>query len=418
MRSKRTLNRPDSDWLRAVAILLATPIGMVACSDDQFPTLLFTEGPNEEVCSDGLDNDFDGVIDCDDDGCVEALVCGGPGPEPDAGRDASPDVPSSDVPASDVPDPDVGEDIGPPDTRPPEDTRPPDTARDTAPEPDAEPDTPPPPRTFDRSVAADVCERWHVDRGDLREGAWSGDAATCSPGDMDALGRENTLRQVNLVRWLAWLNDDIDDDDDRNGASQACALVTHANDFLSHEPSPDSRCYTPAGAAEAGRSNLSPTPSVEAIDLYMADPGNSTTLGHRRWILSDTLGPIGIGSTSTYSCLGVIGGWGTHRSEWTAWPSPGPFPIQAMNVSWSSVDDNGWSLQSESMNLNRAEVTILEDGRERPVVVNVLAPGYGSASAISIIPDGWRSRGGATYTVQVDGVSAPFEYEVQMLSCD
>ena len=282
----------------------------------------------------------------------------------------------------------------------------------------AGPDVPEPPQTFDRSDPVDVCDRWTLDRGDLREGAWSGDVETCNAGELESVGRENTLRQVNLLRWLAGLNDDIDTSDGRDASAQECALMSHANDALNHGPPPSWTCYSSDGAGAAGMSNLSPTPAVEAIGLYMDDPGNSTTLGHRRWILSDSLGPIGIGSTDRYSCLHVISGSGTQRSEWTAWPAPGPFPIGAMRMSWSSVDENGWSIQSDTIGLGSAEVTVLEDGVERPVRVTNLEAGYGSTSAISFAPDGWQSRAGSTYTVQVDRVASPFSYEVAMLDCD
>lgn len=379
-----------------------------ACSEEPVP-FFFGEGPDGLTCSDGLDNDADGLTDCDDPGCAGSEACGGPGP----------DIGDVDVRDADAGGDDIGTDSAPGDVATPDADVESEADADAESEPDADAvdDAVLPPGPLERAVAADVCERWRLDRADLREGTWSGETAACSPGELDQLGRDNTLRQVNLMRWLAWLDDDVEEDASRRSGAQACALISHANGGLSHNPPPSSRCYSADGAREAGASNLSPTPGVEAIDLYMSDPGNETTLGHRRWILSDSLETVGLGSTSGYSCLGVIGGFASGSSDWTAWPAPGPFPIQAINVSWSSVDDNGWSLQSDRLNLGRAEITVLEDGVERPVRVTSLLGGYGSAYAISIIPDGWRSRAGSTYTVEVGGVASPFSYEIDMIDC-
>jgi hypothetical protein len=45
-----------------------------------------------------------------------------------------------------------------------------------------------------------------------------------------------------------------------------------------------------------------------------------------------------------------------------------------------------------------------------------LSGGYGSSSAISIIPDGWSTQVG-TYHVEVSGVGAPISYDVEIVDC-
>jgi hypothetical protein len=80
-----------------------------------------------------------------------------------------------------------------------------------------------------------------------------------------------------------------------------------ANNQLNHDPPNNWTCYSRTGTTRRN-SNISSTPGVLGVDLYMVDYGNETTMGHRRWILSNTLGPVGIGSTSEMSCLLVIGG--------------------------------------------------------------------------------------------------------------
>ena len=54
----------------------------------------------------------------------------------------------------------------------------------------------------DRSEAG-TCLRWNADHENMDEGTWSGDVATCDPGDISPDGRANALRLYNLYRWLA-----------------------------------------------------------------------------------------------------------------------------------------------------------------------------------------------------------------------
>ena len=64
---------------------------------------------------------------------------------------------------------------------------------------------PPGPPGQGGTTGADVCARWKADRADLSEGTWTGDVASCTPGDIGATARANALRLVNLYRWLAAL---------------------------------------------------------------------------------------------------------------------------------------------------------------------------------------------------------------------
>ncbi|MEX1368718.1 MAG: CAP domain-containing protein [Nannocystaceae bacterium] len=263
-----------------------------------------------------------------------------------------------------------------------------------------------------------MCNRWTSDRADLDEGTWSGSVASCDPGDISASGRANALRLLNLQRFMVGLPE-VSTDPGRDASAQACALMMHANGSLSHNPPMGWTCYSPDGAGAAGSSNISTGPGVLSVDLYMVDPGNPTTLGHRRWILSNSLGPVGLGSTSSYSCMWVIGGGGGGSNAWTAWPAPGPFPIEAVDpLGFSSLDETGWSIQSDGIDLSGAQVTITTGaGEPRPVSVTVLAGGYGSSTAISMIPQGWSTEVGTTYHVQVDGVGMPIEYDVHVVDC-
>ena len=140
----------------------------------------------------------------------------------------------------------------------------------------------------------EVCNRWLADRADMSEGAWSGSADTCDAGEVSQNGIDNALRLVNLFRWLSGVPE-VETNETLNQKAQECSLIMHAYGGLTHYPSENMTCYSEDGATAAGKSNLSPYAGVYSVDLYMSDPGNETTLGHRRWILSNGLGPIGLG---------------------------------------------------------------------------------------------------------------------------
>lgn len=266
------------------------------------------------------------------------------------------------------------------------------------------------------SPAEMVCGRWKNDRANMSEGAWSGDVATCNAGDISADARQNALRLVNLYRSLASLPA-VGDDAVRNQKAQSCALMMDANGTLNHTPPMNWACYSADGAQAAGNSNISSGPGVMSIDMYMADDGNDTTLGHRRWILSNSLGPIGAGSTSQMSCLWVIGGNGSAGKAFTPWPPAGLVPIQAFSASFVPLDKTGWSIQSDSINLANAQVTVTDGGTSRPMTVTTLLGGYGSSQAIRMVPNGWTTQAGHTYTVTVTGASQPISYNVEVIDC-
>jgi hypothetical protein len=269
--------------------------------------------------------------------------------------------------------------------------------------------------------AAQVCLRWRCDRLNRSEGHWSGSVQGCAAGD-NAVNRANALRLVNLQRFLAG-QPEVVDDPARNQKAQACALLMHANGRLSHTPPTGWQCYSAEGAEAAGKSNLGTSPGVTAVDMYMVDPGNPSTLGHRRWILSDKLGPVGLGSTDGYSCMWTLQGQGASARQWTAWPAPGPFPLQAFTpvpIHWTaenSVNATGWSIQSEKVNLSGAQVTVTLAGVSLPVTVVQLSQHYGSTWALRFHPQGWSPQAGRTYKVEVGGISEPFSYEVQVVDC-
>ncbi len=221
---------------------------------------------------------------------------------------------------------------------------------------------------------------------------------------------------MNLYRWLANLPP-VTLDSTLNSMSQECALMMHANGTIDHQPPSTWTCYTQNGAAAARSSNLATGPAVLAVDLYMMDNGwvNATIMGHRRWILSNSLGAIGVGSTDRYSCMWVVGTGGHANAQWTAWPPAGIVPYELFNV--HSVDRFGWTIQSDSIDVSNASIAVTANGQNLSVTVSSLAAGYGSSYAVRFVPDGWTTQPDTTYHVAVTGVSSTIEYDVQVVSC-
>lgn len=269
----------------------------------------------------------------------------------------------------------------------------------------------------DRSAAA-VCARWNADRADMREGTWSGSVETCDPGTISEEGHTNALRLYNLYRWLADLPPVVTDPE-RDRLAQACALLMEANNQLSHDPPMSWECWTEDGAEGAGSSNITTGSSVRSVDGYMIDPGNETTIGHRRWILSNSLGPIGLGSTGDgASCMQNLGGEGRAGKPWMAWPAPGVLPLQATTLGrQATLDETGWTVQSDDIDLGSASITVTSDGTDMPVSVTQLDDYYGSRYALRFNPEGWETEAGRTYAVSVEGISTPISYEVSVVDC-
>jgi hypothetical protein len=259
---------------------------------------------------------------------------------------------------------------------------------------------------------ADVCRRWVADRVDRSEGTWTGNADACMAGDVTEPGRTNALKILNLYRFLAEMPE-VTTEATRNAKAQECALMQSVNGGLSHTPPMTWKCYTAGGAEASGKSNISGGKGVSSMDLYMTDRGQAQ-MGHRRWCLANSLGPVGLGS-ATGSCFWNLDGTGKAGKAFIPWPPSGPVPFDVFKV--NSLDTAGWTIQSDTINLDAATVTVSDAGQDRPVAVVVLPTGYGSRYAIKMTPTGWTAQAGHSYVVTVAGTPTPITYTVDAIDC-
>lgn len=260
--------------------------------------------------------------------------------------------------------------------------------------------------------AAAVCRRWNEDRADMSEGTWSGNLESCDAGDVSAPGRENALKLVNLYRFLVAMPE-VEMDPVRNERAQQCALMQSANG-LSHDPPMSWKCYNEVGAQASGVSSISGGRGVMSIDLYMTDgESNADTMGHRRWVFANSLGPVGFGS-ATSSCFYQADGTGEAKKPFVAWPPPGPVPLQALLT--TKVDTAGWTIQSDSANLEDSAVSVDEAGTDLPVSQTTLPGGYGSRYALRIVPTDWTLQAGHSYHVAVSGTD--IDYTIDVVDCE
>lgn len=244
---------------------------------------------------------------------------------------------------------------------------------------------------------------------------WTGSEASCTPGVVSSAYYDATLIRLNYFRAMAGLPGDVVFDAARDADWQSCALIMDKNNYLNHAPDPLDGCYTAGGAAAAAQSSLAATTGVEALDVYLDDEGNETTLGHRRWILFEPQETMAAGSTSSYSALSefftptsdgwgaylpyieVAGGngWLTHPDyvRWIAWPPPRYCPYQLLpngSKYWSLTSGSGNHYGGNyDMDFSAATVTMTKDNGATPVTVaneGVVTAGYGDETFAWEVP--------------------------------
>lgn len=271
----------------------------------------------------------------------------------------------------------------------------------------------------------DVCSHWKDGHVVTEPKAMTATVTECTIGSIKPGAITDTLVRLNLFRWLEGLGP-VSDDAQYDADAQACSNLESWWDFDSpdspHMPTASAKCYTAAGAATAGQSNLAwgSGGPAQSIDQYMEDNGNDTTLGHRRWLLNPPLNPIGVGywekggKYGNASCLRVFASKGTGpKPSWNAVPPAGFAPLQMAQY-------KQWSFEGSLAGIAKATASVLrvEDNMALPVTQQALSQGYGQ-DTMSFLPNGWTAEAGKTYRVTITGLSAgDVSYDVKPVACN
>ncbi len=283
---------------------------------------------------------------------------------------------------------------------------------------------PAPPGDPSTRTQEEVCQKWKEGHVVTTPDPLVTSGAECDAGTLKQGAINDTLSRINMFRWLAGLGPTTDDPGlDAN--AQLCANLESWWDFgmggSPHSPPASSKCFTQTGADTAGQSNIAwgSGHPAQAIDQFMQDNGNETTLGHRRWIVNPPLNPVGIGYWSgggqygNSECLRVFGSSGDGPNpDWVGVPNQGFVPIDMAQWTWSFHGNQG--------GVPNAQITVLSVDDNTPLDVKVLnlSQGYGE-EAISWIPQGWQAQAGKTYRVTVTGVTGgDIVYDVKPVSCN
>jgi uncharacterized protein YkwD len=261
-----------------------------------------------------------------------------------------------------------------------------------------------------------VCALWVEGHRTTATSPWTEGTTECEPGSMSRQALDDTLRRITMFRALVGLPP-VTDDPARNAVDQSCANLMYRNGSISHTPPSSWRCYSEAGAMGAASSNLAigTRDAADAIDLFVGDAG-VPSLGHRRWVLNDPLGVVGIGFAGNATCLGVFDGSGAGDRPWTSWPNAGVAPIEGLDGGFS----RGvlWSFHSRSLAVQAATVTMqrLSDGAALAVEVSRPGRGYGP-DTVAWAPTGWTPTAGERYRVTVNAGGTEITYEVELVRC-
>jgi uncharacterized protein YkwD len=256
-----------------------------------------------------------------------------------------------------------------------------------------------------RNISAVNAGYWsqYADKQSLPIGWLGGSLLGCLPGLSSASSNAATLSALNYVRSLAGLAP-VTLSPSLSAGAQAAALIMSANGALNHHPTSGWKCYTPAGAAAASKSNLALSyPSIKSgqiIDLYMDDPGSTNTaVGHRRWVLNPFTTAVGTGSTDTANALTVVGPTSRARPNprWVGWPTAGYFP--------NAIEPDGrWSLSSGRRNVSfaKARVRVYRGSVRVPVHKYRVESGYAQPTLVWQMPAGFDKA--STYRVVVSNI--------------
>ncbi|WP_221030678.1 CAP domain-containing protein [Actomonas aquatica] len=269
---------------------------------------------------------------------------------------------------------------------------------------------------------------------------WNGDAATGTPGTTTAAFKEAVRDRVNFYRAYVGIPADITFNSTFSAKAQEAAVMSSANNGLSHNPQVEQPgwSFVTANAQEAaGKSNLALGPfGPDAIDGYIRDQGASNAVvGHRRWIFIPQAKEFGTGDVEAQNgfpasnTLWVNDGRAgdarpNTREEFVAWPPKGNVPYQLVWPRWSlTLPGANFTNASVSMTRNGAPISaVIEAGNQslaNEVTLVWLYDGKsGNSSDSHERPDADVAYEVTVSNVNIGGATRTFTYTVNVFDPD
>lgn len=236
-------------------------------------------------------------------------------------------------------------------------------------------------KTSDRAAVSKAYMQKFVPATKTNASGWKGNVNKCQAGSMNANSRNKTLDVINFYRGLNGL-EKVWTTNAANNDAQRAALIMHARGNLTHSPSKSSKCFTQAGYNGASKGNLFggknfKIPNAAASPkAYMDDYGKyNDVVGHRRWIMNPKMKYIGIGTTTSFNAIKVMG-VGNHAKyanpTWVTFPNANYSPVQ--------LEPNGrWSVTRKDADFKKASITVYNQTTKKNLKVRKerVVNGYG-----------------------------------------
>jgi hypothetical protein len=205
---------------------------------------------------------------------------------------------------------------------------------------------------------------------------WNGNVPNGVAGTLGTAYEDAILARINAYRAMAGIPT-VTLDTTNSPKAQQAALMTSANNQVSHNPPPDFIDRTPAAVDGATNSNLDLGLSgIPAIDDYISDVnnifGSTDPVGHRLWVLDSATQTMGVGDIPLPPTSGRPK---PANAIYVVEPQASPLPDTA--VAWppagfvpASLMPMLWSLQTDATDdFSAATVTVTVNGVSQPVQI-------------------------------------------------
>jgi len=260
---------------------------------------------------------------------------------------------------------------------------------------------------------SDVCGQYAALYPEGASWVWNPDDGTeCDLGFYNDESGQDATSRLNLYRWLSGAQS-LDHRAATSGDIE-CATMMRENG-LSHSPPSSWDCYSAAGAAVAGRANLSSASTpLGQLASYVGEGPSPYAFAHRRHLLGGD-NDVSWSNTGGAGCNQLYwGAGGSGPDNWYSWPPAGFAPVET-NVSW-------WQLSSEVDFPDGFQVNVKDvgSGTDLSVTVQDLGTEWMTTDGmytIGLRPSGITTPGSYQVTVTRSDGTPLYQYTVVFISC-